>query len=193
MSTRRFITRMGQQVTPDAVFDAWSSADLTAMRAAVAVHTNPVDRHHLLQSLVEALYRRRSEAGIATELLSIAWLHIQELPELLAGLEADKRATYEATAERAKQISSLVGATYVEPEPYSSAGWPLVSTFDRASRVLCERREFERAKDVWRAAARTGYLDADQLDVVLSRVEKDKIRAEKKSAKEKRTIAAKRA
>ena len=56
---KSYTTRGGESVETDAVFDAWTSGDLNAMVAVLGLRTHPVDRHHLLNCLVEAAQSSR--------------------------------------------------------------------------------------------------------------------------------------
>lgn len=50
----QYTTRQGQLIRTDAAFDAWTSANMPAMLRALQTPTNPVDRHFLLLTIVQA-------------------------------------------------------------------------------------------------------------------------------------------
>ena len=84
-----YIYRMGRHTKADKVFEAWSSGDLNKMLKAASIKTNPVDRHFLLQTIVEVTYRRRKESEMHRICREIAEKHISEFAALAPALKQD--------------------------------------------------------------------------------------------------------
>lgn len=162
-----FISRFGQQVEPDAVFDATASGSLDAMRSALPVRTNAVDRHYLLHSLVRALYLLRTESGGYDELVRIGLLHLQEMPVLFEGLLENERREQAVLRASISRRSSPVALPPV-PEPEL----PVVETFLLLVRAMCEVGDYDGARDVWRAARTLDYLTDEGLAAELEGVER---------------------
>lgn len=163
----RLISRFGQQVEPDAVFDATASGSLDAMRSALQVRTNAVDRHHLLHSMVRALYPLRTVQGGYDELVRIGDLHLREMPVLFAGLLENERK--EQAALRAPMASR---SSPVALPPLSEPELPVVETFLLLVRAMCEAGDYDGARDVWRAARALDYLTDEGLVAELEGVER---------------------
>lgn len=163
----RFVSRFGQQVEPDAVFDATASGSLDAMRSALPVRTNAVDRHYLLHSLVRALYQLRTEPGGYDELVRIGRLHMQEMPVLFAGLLENERREQAALCALMSRRSPPVAVPPV-PEPEL----PVVETFLLLVRAMCEVADYDSARDVWRSARTLGYLTDEGLAAEIEGVER---------------------
>jgi hypothetical protein len=84
-----YIYRMGHHIKADKVFIAWSSGDLNKMLTAMPVKTNPIDRHFLLQTIVELTYKRRKEPEMRRICREIAEKHISEFSALAPALKQD--------------------------------------------------------------------------------------------------------
>jgi hypothetical protein len=80
---------MGRLVPADAVFEAWTSGDLGRMLAALQAPTNLIDRHFLLQGIVQAAYKRRSEAAMRQLCRKIGFQHLDEFKDIAPTLSAD--------------------------------------------------------------------------------------------------------
>jgi hypothetical protein len=80
---------MGRSIRADEAFEAWMSNDLSRMLTARTVKTNPIDRHHLLQSIVKETYRRRRDPRMRSLCIETGLLHLSELPAIVAGLRVD--------------------------------------------------------------------------------------------------------
>jgi len=81
--------RMGKVVPTDDVFDAWTSLDLDAMLLALSTPTNPIDRHFLLQSIVQTTYKSRKDPKMHGVFLEIARQHTQEFSKLTTALRQE--------------------------------------------------------------------------------------------------------
>ncbi len=57
----RYILRQGKATKTDAVFKAWTSGNLKKMLNVLNVKTNPIDRHYLLQGIVNETYKLRQQ------------------------------------------------------------------------------------------------------------------------------------
>ncbi len=66
-----FTLRQGKTVPVDDAFRAWTSGDLNEMLKAVSKKTNLIDRHYLLQSIVDATYKLRKEEAYRTICVSV--------------------------------------------------------------------------------------------------------------------------
>lgn len=156
------VTRFGQSVEADEVFGAWTSGSIPRMLRAVALPTNEVDRHHLLQSLVHALYKRRSGPAARSEMLRIGAMHLAEMPVLMEGLLRHARAR-----------STL---------PPEEVGLPYIETFLLMVRVLCEDGRYEDAAHVWRRARQVDYIGDEGLAHELAGIERRRRKAQKQLA-----------
>ncbi|MCU8015005.1 MULTISPECIES: hypothetical protein [unclassified Shewanella] len=78
-----YTTRQGKAVRTDAAFDAWTSGDLDKILKAVKTKTNPIDRHFLLQSIVNITYKQRKTERYRNLCIEYAKLHLQEFPALV--------------------------------------------------------------------------------------------------------------
>ena len=146
--------RFGVTVDCDEVFVAWTVGDLDAKRRALSIPTNGVERHHLLQSLVEQLFQgRKSNPAYIDELMEIAELHMQELPFLLSELERHYRLTRAA-------VGSPPGA-FVRPG---------ITTLKHLSDIHIEAGRLNLAVGVWRREHAIGAIDDDRLDEIISNV-----------------------
>lgn len=79
---RQYVIRAGKSLPADEAFLAWTSGDLTRMLAATGCKTNPIDRHYLLLSIVEATYKQRWNPEMRN--LCVKWgrVHLEELPQI---------------------------------------------------------------------------------------------------------------
>lgn len=155
------ITRFGQKTAVDEVFLATGSGDLARMLKALPLKSNGVDRHYLLISVVEALYKRRDDSTCQRQLVEIAYVHLRELPRLLNDLRR-----HDVESRRARDDER--GAANL------SRDWvpPAIPTFDRLCMVMCEQGDFEAAREVWRDAVEIGYADKASLPRWFALIEK---------------------
>lgn len=87
---RGFVTRHGQTHIADAAFRAWTSGDLSQMLQAIDTPTNPIDRHFLLQNIVQLTYKDRKKNQVLRELCQrISRLHLSEIPHLTEPLKRE--------------------------------------------------------------------------------------------------------
>ena len=128
-----FIYRMGHHIKADKVFEAWSSGDLNKMLKARFIKTNPVDRHFLLQSIVEITYRRRKEPQMRRICREIAEQHVSEFVVLAPALKQDM-----------------------------GGNLPIVSTFQHFVTLLAEDGDYESAIKVCDTAINYGLHDGTQ-------------------------------
>jgi hypothetical protein len=85
----RYVSRQGHMVKADAAFDAWTSRDVARMVAALDVPTNPIDRHHLLQTLVAETFCLRTSPEMRRICRNAGELHIAEFPTIAPALVRD--------------------------------------------------------------------------------------------------------
>jgi hypothetical protein len=116
------------------VFDAWTSGDLNRQLAALDKPSHPVDRHFLLLNIVQTTCKARKDPAMRDLCERIAWVHINEFPQLSEALREDMR-------------SSLNGKL------------PQVPTFQYLATVLTERADFVKAIDVCKLAMTFGLND----------------------------------
>ena len=121
-------------IPADEAFEAWSSQDLTRMRAAMPVRTNPIDRHFLLMGIVGQCYVRRTDREMRALFLETARRHVNEFPSIAAPLAQD------------------LGVL------------PRVPTFAQLATVLTEDGHFDEAVHVCEAAIRFGLHDGTKGD-----------------------------
>ena len=125
-----FTIRQGKSVPVDEAFRAWTSGDLTEMLKAVKTKTNPIDRHFLLQSIVDATYKLRKEDKYRQLCIEFAEKHLQEFPNIAPALKAD-----------------MEGAL------------PRITTFQNYATVLTENGNFEKAIHICELALKYGLHD----------------------------------
>jgi hypothetical protein len=126
-----YTIRDGKVVETDAVFDAWTSRDLTKMLAVLNKRTAPLDRHFLLMAIVGETYKlRKKNPKMRTLCASIAEMHIQEFPSIIPALKKDMGGTL-----------------------------PRVSTFQEYATLLTEDGDYERAIQVCTIALSHGLND----------------------------------
>lgn len=111
-----FTLRQGKSVPVDDAFRAWTSGDLDQMLNAVSTKTNPIDRHFLLQSIVDATYKLREEDKCRNLCIKYAKMHLQEFPAIAPALK--------------EEMDGIL---------------PRVTTFQQYATVLTENKEYDRA------------------------------------------------
>ena len=124
------VIRMGRPVPADEVFEAWTSGDLNKMLAALPKRTNPIDRHFLLQGIVQATYRRRSDQRMRQICKDVGRQHIAEFKDIAPALKTD--------------MGGML---------------PRVVTFQHVATVFAEDREYEEAIKVCETAIAFGLFD----------------------------------
>jgi hypothetical protein len=128
--TPSWVIRMGLSLPADAAFEAWTSGDLSRMIAALDSPTNLVDRHFLLQGIVQATYKRRSEVEMRQLCKKIGYQHVAELKDIAPALRVD--------------FSGLL---------------PRIVTFQSLATVLVEDGRYEEAIQLCRQAIALGLSD----------------------------------
>ena len=125
-----FIIRQGKSIPIDDVFRAWTSGDLELMIKVSNNQTNPIDRHFLLQSIVEETYKLREDEKYKNLCHKFAEVHLIEFPSLAKALK--------------KEMGGLL---------------PRVTTFQYYATLLTENRQFEKAKEICQKAISFGLKD----------------------------------
>lgn len=125
-----YTTRQDKSVRTDAAFDAWTSGDLDQMLKAAKTETNPIDRHFLLQSIVDISYRQRKTEKYKNLCIEYAELHLKEFPAIAPALKKDMDGVL-----------------------------PRISTFQHYSTVLTEDGEFDKAMSICNLAIEYGLHD----------------------------------
>ena len=128
-----YIYRMGRHIKPDKAFEAWSSGGLNKMLEAMSIKTNPIDRHFLLQTIVEITYKRRKEPEMSKICREVAERHISEFAELAHALKQDM-----------------------------GGNLPRVTTFQHFATLLTEDGDYEYAIKVCKVAINYGLHDGTQ-------------------------------
>jgi len=128
-----FTVHQGKPVLIDEAFRAWTSGNLDEMLKAANTKTNPIDRHHLLQSIITEAYKLRKEEKYRKICIKFAEKHLREFPSLVPALKED------------------LGGTL-----------PRVTTFQYYATVLTENGEYEKAIDVCQKAMSFGLNDGSQ-------------------------------
>ena len=82
MSPKRYTVRDGKSVEVGSVFKAWGSGDLNKMLAALSDEAHLIDRHFLLQNIVDITYKSRNEESSRGKCKDIAETHISEFPSI---------------------------------------------------------------------------------------------------------------
>ena len=111
-----FTLRQGKVVPVDDAYQAWTSGDLNQMLKAVSTKTNSIDRHFLLQSIVDKTYSLRNEENYRKICIEYAEKHLQEFPSLAPDLR--------------KKMDGIV---------------PRVTTFQHYAIILTEDEKYEKA------------------------------------------------
>ena len=133
-----FVTRGGEVRNTDAAFDAWTSGDLKQMLAALNVSTHDIDRHHLLQSIVELTYKERNASRETRDLCEkIARIHLSEFPRLAVALRKEFKG-------------------------YGSDFLPRVTTFQHFATLLTEDGKFDEAVHICETALSYDLHDRTQ-------------------------------
>lgn len=114
----------------DAAFEAWTSGNLDAMLDAVSSRTNKIDRHHLLQSIVDITYKQRSDSSMRALCEKHARLHLAEFPSIAPSLRT--------------QCDGVL---------------PIVTTFQKFATSLYEQQRYDEAVQVCRQAIAYGLSD----------------------------------
>ena len=125
-----FTSRLGKSVPVDDAFRAWTSGDLTKMIKAANTKTNPIDRHFLLQSIVNETYKLRKEEKYRRLCIEFAEKHLQEFQNIAPVLKADMNGTL-----------------------------PRITTFQNYVTVLTEQGEYEKAIQICELALEYGLHD----------------------------------
>lgn len=128
-----YVYRMGRHVKTDKVFEAWNSGDLNNMLKAVSIKTNPIDRHFLLQAIVEITYKGRKEPEMRRICREIAEKHVSEFEVLAPALKQDM-----------------------------GGDLPRVSTFQHFATLLTEDGDYDYAIKICNAAINYGLHDGTQ-------------------------------
>lgn len=125
-----FTLRQGKSVAVDDAFRAWTSGDLEAMLKAASKETNPIDRHFLLQSIVDVTYKRRQEEKYRQICIKYSEMHLREFPEIAPALQ--------------KEMDGIL---------------PRISTFQRYATLLAEIGQYGKAVFVCETALEYGLKD----------------------------------
>ncbi len=125
-----FTLRQGKSVPVDDAFRAWTSGDLPKMIKAVSIKTNLIDRHFLLQSIVDATYKLRKEGEYRKLCVEYAEIHLREFSDIAPALKEDMNGKL-----------------------------PRITTFQNYATVLAEDEEYDRAISVCEKAIEYGLHD----------------------------------
>lgn len=142
---RAYVLRLGKSVLADEAFYAWTSRDLSKMVRALGVPTNPIDRHFLLQGLIQESYKRRADPAMRALCIRVGRTHVQEFPSI------------------APVLSKEMGGRL-----------PLVPALKFTVMALVEAREYNEAEVVCQLAAHYGVRDGTKggFSARLKRIEK---------------------
>ena len=76
ISSKSYVIRNGRAVEADESLNAWTSRNLDEMIKAAETDTNPIDRHFLLQTIVDETYKRRDEEKFRDLCIEFSEKHI---------------------------------------------------------------------------------------------------------------------
>ena len=143
----------GKLKKADAVFDAWTSCDLSAMLSQLSVKTNLVDRHFLLMNIVKETYRNRQDPKMRETLLQIAQIHIDEFSKIKPALIR------------------------------STGCLPSVPTFQKYATVLTEDGNYNKAIEVCKLALKYGLHDGSKggFEARITNIQKKREKESKKN------------
>ncbi|MDD4457663.1 MAG: tetratricopeptide repeat protein [Syntrophotalea acetylenica] len=82
-----YVMRCGKTIEADEVFFAWTSGDLKRMIKATKIKTNPIDRHHLLNSIVKITHKQSNDLATAKLCKEYCEKHLDEFPGLAGPLK----------------------------------------------------------------------------------------------------------
>ena len=114
-----YVLREGKSIQADEAFFAWTSGDLVRMVRALAVRTNPIDRHFLLMGIVAATYKKRNDPLARRTCVDVGRMHVAEFPAIAPALRADmggvlpRVATFAHLATVLAEAGALAEATAV--------------------------------------------------------------------------------
>ena len=131
ISSKSYAIRKGRAVEADESFNAWTSRNLDEMIKAAETDTNPIDRHFLLQTIVDETYKRRDEEKYRDLCIEFSEKHLKEFSE--------------------KIVSEL-------KEDFNGV-LPRILTFQYYSTLLTELGDFDRAIKVCETAISFGLHD----------------------------------
>jgi pentatricopeptide repeat protein len=169
------ISRFGTFVPADEVFFAWTSGNLDRMLAAISLPGNAVDRHCLLQCIVQTLYRQRADSAKRKLLFEVANLHLEEMQVLIDGLRRHDVASKALSMKLSEEESKGTDTPAPAINALSGGAIPFIETFSLVVRALCEDGRYEDAKKVWRRAEEVGYLSGEAVataDEVIDRLQR---------------------
>ena len=130
-SSKSYVFRKGETVEADESFRAWTSRNLDKMIKASETDTNAIDRHFLLQTIVEETYKRRNDEKYRDLCIQFSEKHLKEFSETI--------------------VSEL-------KEDFNG-NLPRVLTFQYYSTLLSELGDFEKAIKVCETAISFGLHD----------------------------------
>lgn len=130
-SSESYVIRKGRAVEADDSFTAWTSRNLDEMIKAAATGTTPIDRHFLLQTIVDETYKRRDDKKYRDLCIEYSEKHLKEFSETIS--------------------SELI-------EDFNG-DLPRILTFQYYSTLLTELGDFERAIKVCETAISYGLHD----------------------------------
>lgn len=148
-----YVLRKGQAVKADEAFDASTSGDLNRMLKAVSTDTNPIDRHFLLQSIVDETYKKRKDQEMRRICKEIGEKHLSEFPSIAQPLK--------------KEFDNIL---------------PRVITFQHLATVYSEDGNYDRAIDICKMALSYDLHDNTQsgFEGRIERIKKKKLKNQNK-------------
>lgn len=128
--TISYTSRLGKSVPTDNVFKAWTSGNLEDMLKVTSLKTNPIDRHFLLQNIVNESYKLRKEKYYRDICIKHSEIHLAEFPNIAPLLKEDMDGEL-----------------------------PRVTTFQHIATLLTEDKEYNKAIFVCKEALKYGLRD----------------------------------
>jgi hypothetical protein len=128
------IIRNGQPRPADEAFQAWTSNDMPRMLKALNSPTHPIDRHFLLQAIVNQAYKEREDPAMLKLAEEVAWKYVSEFESLVPALREE----------------------FGDKQP---GGLPQIPIFKHLATVLVERGLFSKAVEVCEYAMQFGLSD----------------------------------
>jgi len=150
--TTSFTLRQGKSVPIDDAFRAWTSGDLDKMLKAASTKTNPIDRHYLLQSIVDETYKLREKEKYRNLCTKYAEMHLKEFPSIAPVLK--------------DEMNGIL---------------PRITTFQHYATVLTEDNDYDRAIEICEKALEYGLHD-NTISGFEGRIARIKKKAEKDNA-----------
>jgi hypothetical protein len=132
-----YIKRNNKMIETDNVFEAWTSGNLHKMLEVINTPTNILDRHHLLQAIVNITYKDRKNETNREICKQTAILHLDEMDNIIKSFKENP----------------------LHLDDNGTCILPRISTFQHYATVLTEDLKYNEAIEVCKKAINYGLHD----------------------------------